>query len=102
MFQSKLIEQIENEWAESTGFLGKLRIGEFDGDGLHRLCDSLSKISPDESDRFDRRLISLTWYIPMFMTWQRERVLARGGNIEELEQAINRVQSILENLLGVP
>jgi hypothetical protein len=36
------------------------------------------------------------------MSWQRERVAEKGGNIEELDISITKIHNLLEEILGVP
>lgn len=96
------IQRLEAEWDLSSGFLGRLREGHFDPVGFQRFEQLLGSIRLDQDKPLDRRFVSLTWYIPMFMSWQRERVQALGGNVKELEVATNKIQNRLEDLLGVP
>jgi hypothetical protein len=97
-----IIENLEREWDFDTGFFGLLRQGKFDAAGLNRLVDTLSVISFLDHELINRRAVSLLWYIPLFMRWQRERVEKNGGDVAELEKATNRVQALVETILGVP
>lgn len=97
-----LTDLLEQEWAKDSGFFGKLRVGIFDHDGLERLQRLLEKLSVEKQERFDKRLVSLIWYIPLFMTWQIERVEENGGDTQPLEKGINKIQTLLEEILGVP
>lgn len=96
------ILNLEQEWEKPDGFLGRLRIGTFDHDGLERLMQLLQSIDVNDTTTFDRRFVSLLWYIPLFMSWQRERVHEQGGSVKDLNRAINRIQEQLERILGVP
>ena len=58
------------------------------------------KLSDDAS--VDRRLVALLWYIPVFLRWQKERVQEKRGDVAAFDRVINRVQGILEEILGVP
>jgi len=93
---------LEQEWDFEDGFLGRLRCGEFEVAGLHRLLAVLETISLNDSEDINRRLVSLLWYMPLFMEWQKERVQEEGGDRLALENAINQVQTQVERLLGVP
>jgi hypothetical protein len=97
-----IIARLEKEWEQPDGFLGKLRLGKFDPEALERLLDTLQCVDFKSKDNINRRFVALTWYIPIFMTWQKERVQEQGGNLVDLERATNRVQGILEDILGVP
>jgi hypothetical protein len=101
MNDNDLINSIENEWDFDTGFFGLLRRGEFDLDKYNRLLVILKKIKCTE-DVINRRLVSLVWYIPLFMEWQAERVQSSGVKLSEYEKSINKVQNLVERILGVP
>ncbi len=46
--------------------------------------------------------MALTWYIPIFLTWEKERFIEEGKEVVELDHAINRIVGLLENILGIP
>jgi hypothetical protein len=94
------IFQLEEEWEKPFGFFGCLREGDFDPDGFKRVENLLKNLNTDMLG--NRRLISLIWYIPLFMNWQKERVFEKGGDISALERSTNILQGILEDVLGVP
>lgn len=96
-----LITELEQEWDLETGFLGVLRYGQFHLDKLERLVSCLERIPPFE-EFVPRRLVSLTWYIPLFMIWQKERVIEENGDFPALDSAIDRVTNLLEEKLGTP
>jgi hypothetical protein len=98
----KWIRVLENEWDRPDGFLGKLREGTFDPRHATIFVGRLTDIKLSTSPVIDRRLVSLLWYIPIFLVWQRERIQENGGDLIAFERLINQVQGILENLLGVP
>lgn len=77
------IKLLEGEWEQPQGFLGLLREGSFDRAGFDRFERVLKSIERDQDGVINRRLVSLLWYAPTFMSWQRERVEERGGNVEE-------------------
>jgi len=93
---------LEQEWDFDDGFLGRLRYGEFEVASLHRLLAVLETFSLNDSEDINRRLVSLLWYMPLFMEWQKERVQEEGGDRLALQNAINQVQTHVERLLGVP
>jgi hypothetical protein len=47
-------------------------------------------------------MLSLVWYIPSFLEWQKERVLEHGGDEVLYEKFITDVQNSMEISLGVP
>jgi hypothetical protein len=96
----EITEKIGREWDKPDGFLGKLRDGYFDPKGLDRLVTLLRSIKPEE--KLDRRLVSVIWYIPLFVSWQDERVQKRGGDMTSFRKAENLLLEILQDLLGIP
>jgi hypothetical protein len=100
--QQSIIQDIEKEWDLDVGFLGGVRQGNFRSDRLERLIGILQSVECTSSISLDKRFVSLTWYIPIFLTWQKERYIEQGMDISELNQAINRIEELLEKILGVP
>jgi hypothetical protein len=100
MDSEQLISQIGSEWDKPNGFLGKLRDGYFDPQGLERLVALLRSVKPDE--KLERRLVSVIWYIPLFVSWQDERVQKRGGDMISFRKAENLLLEIIQDLLGIP
>ena len=97
-----LLDRLDSEW-EDDGFLGRLRQGDFDPGGSERLLSLLRAIPEGgEEPTISRRLVALTWFIPQFMTWQRERVAEVGGDVAALDSGINKVQELMFGFLGVP
>jgi hypothetical protein len=96
------ISQLEKEWELETGFLGQLRMGVFDPAGLERLEQILQSIEIDEQALLPRRFVSLTWYIPLFMDWQREWFEERGGDEGQLGPASGKILGLVQEILGVP
>lgn len=95
------IEALEAEWELETGFFGRLREGRFDSRGYARALDLLHQLEPP-GESLNTRLVSLVWYIPIFMHWQRDRCIAAGADIAEYDQALNRLSGCVEEYLGVP
>lgn len=96
----EIIPKLEKEW-DQNGFLGALRSGNFQTERYKQFINLLQNIEA-ENELIDKRLVALTWYIPLFMNWQKERVLEKGGDIELLDTVINQVTTLLEEKLGVP
>lgn len=94
---------IEQEWDLEDGALGRLRMGSFDADKIQRLIKTLEAIEIEETEMtLDKRFVRLTWYMPLFMTWQQQCVESQGGDGQALERATSEVEGLLEKLLGVP
>ena len=49
-----------------------------------------------------RRVVSLLWYIPAFLGWQRDRVAEAEGDLDALDRAEVEIRNELERILGVP
>lgn len=96
------IRLLEVEWEQPNGFLGGLRNGRFDPVKFERFEQLLRSIDRHQGEVINRRLVSLLWYVPTFMSWQRPRVEEEGGIIEELDSAITKTENLLEEILGVP
>jgi hypothetical protein len=102
MNSEALISDLEKEWDFAHGFFGMLRRGIFDLPSLERLVRTLNAMDLRNDAQVNRRVVSLLWYMPLFMGWQRERVQENGGDPCEFDKAVNLVQSLVERLLGVP
>ncbi len=103
MNNEELIALIEAEWDLDNGFLGRLRQGQFDRACYSRCSQALERIQREvrNGDSMSRRLVSLLWYIPLFMSWQAERV--KGSiDAQEYQRIANQIEGKLEEILGVP
>jgi hypothetical protein len=96
------IRRLEEAWDFPDGVLFRLRQGEYDPSGIDDLVKLLKSLSLDEDCLLPRRFVSLTWWMPMFMEWQKDRVAEEGGDVEALERDAVRVRNVLDELLGVP
>lgn len=102
MNYKEAISMIEFEWQPEHGFFWNIRQGLFSEVEFTRALNKVSSISiPDEAD-LPKRLVSLLWYIPIFMHWQIERVGESGGDIAAYVKAITKMSNEIERLLGVP
>lgn len=97
-----LIRALEAEYDLDSGFLGQLRQGNFESIGLERLIALLRSITISNEPTINRRLVSLLWVIPTFMGWQEARVAENDGDTVQLQHGIDKVQEILNSLLGTP
>jgi len=98
----EIIEHLEREWDFESGFFGRLRRGHFDPACYDRLIRALDRIETPQTVALNRRMVSLLWYMPIFMHWQQERVQSNGADLIAFERAINHVQGSIERILGVP
>lgn len=101
MDSNRTIEWLENEW-DADGFLGKLRMGHFSATEGERFLSALRSIEIGQDELIPKRLISLIWYLPSFLEWQRERVVERGSDKYQYVQFVNSVVNALEDSIGVP
>ena len=102
MSSSDSIASFEAEWDLDTGFFGKARQGQFDPLGFERTHKKLQNLVIDEVADIPRRLVSLLWYMPLFLSWQTERVQEKGGDVKSYIQAITAITNEIERLLGTP
>lgn len=102
METNPIVQQLESEWSLESGSLGRLRRGIFDEAAMGNLFKLLETIDLGDAVEIDRRLVSLIWYIPLFMSWQHERVQKNGGSLEALKRAEETAHSIITRILGIP
>lgn len=95
------INALEEAWSKPDGFLGKARDGIYLESEGAALLTLLRSIRPEGSS-VDRRLVSLLWYLSIFLTWQTERLVANGVDQPTYERFVNQVHSELERVLGIP
>lgn len=95
------IELLDSSWDYEDGFLGKLRQGEFDKKLYLAFLVLLRGISFGDDELIPKRVVSLLWYIPLFMEWQKEQITK---SIEEMEynRFKTEIENQLERILGVP
>lgn len=84
------------------GFLWKLRQGRFIEEECRSFLDKLASLTCADDECIPRRLVSLLWYIPLFMEWQTERVLECGSNQFDYSKAVTSIRNEVERILGVP
>jgi hypothetical protein len=99
---AEVIRQLEREWDLDVGFFGRLRSGVFDVAGLKRAKRLIKSVKLGKARLVDRRLVSLLWYIPVFMAWQRKRVQEVSADLDRLQRATEDSQDLLQDILGVP
>ena len=96
----EIIEELESTWDIDSGFFGKLRKGKFDKDLYNEFMQFLRRISFEE-ELVSSRAVSLLWYIPLFMEWQKERVI-ETIDIKEYKILKTAIENELERILGIP
>jgi hypothetical protein len=94
---------LESEWEPEAGFFWKLRQASFDEAGFERILGIVgSFVIKDDDDQIPRRLVSLLWYAPLFMTWQTQRLTESGLHPARYQKAVASITNEVERLLGVP
>jgi hypothetical protein len=102
MNYTDFIASVEAEWEPDTGFLWKARQGNFDETGFNRTRSKLQALSINENAQLPRRLVTILWYMPLFMSWQSERVRESGGDERLYKKAVVAITNEVERLLGTP
>jgi hypothetical protein len=102
MSYEKEIEALESEWSPEDGFFWRVRQGHFNANDFERALKKVSAINIEEDADVPRRVVSLLWYIPLFMQWQVERVQENKGDVKVYTAAITTMTNEIERLLGVP
>jgi len=96
------ITSLELEWSEEAGFFWQLRQGRFVLADFQRALTKIKSVAIPEDGNVPRRIVSLLWYIPLFMQWQVERVRENQGDSIAFTGAITTITNEIERLLGVP
>ncbi|MEL5960669.1 hypothetical protein AADR41_38955 [Streptomyces sp. CLV115] len=96
-----LLKLLDEAWDDESGFLGKLRSGEFDLDAGEAYVALLSRIPPI-GETVDARLVQLIWFAPMFIEWQLERAAKSEGELKQLTRIATQVHEAVSNILGIP
>lgn len=102
MSYEKEIEMLESEWCPDDGFFWRIRQGYFNPSDFDRALKKVSEINIEEDADIPRRIVSLLWYIPLFMQWQMERVQGNKGDVKAYTAAVTTMTNEIERLLGVP
>ena len=98
------IGMLEKEWAQDHGFFGKARQGVFDEESAKRIETVLGEIEAHlQNDAFlSRRLVTLIWFIPLFLEWQIERIRDKGGNVDEFCRFRKTCDNLVFRILSLP
>ncbi|MGE0493025.1 MAG: hypothetical protein AB7S38_27685 [Vulcanimicrobiota bacterium] len=95
MNNQEIIEKLEHEW--ESGFFAILRMKGFDQEGFRRVESLLECLNPNV-EHMPQRLVALTWFIPLFMSWQE----APNISVEEYRNHVDRMEALVMKGLGVP
>lgn len=98
---NQLTELLDKEW-DSDGFLGQIRIGQFSKNEGAKFLELLGSTVLNDDACIPKRFLALIWYMPSFLSWQRDRVAEMGGDVGAYEKFVTDVQNTLEQVLGVP
>ena len=86
-----------------SGPLFRLRAGELSAADVDEVLSVIRAVGVGDADQVvDRRLVSLLWYLPLFVGWQSERVSERGGDSVLFARLLDGVTTEVERILGVP
>lgn len=96
------INELEAFWEPDNGVFWQLRHGNFNEGEVGRFISWLERFKFEDDTALPRRLVSLLWYVPLFMQWQSDRIQEAGGDAMAYSQAITAVRNELERILGVP
>lgn len=98
------IKMLEGEWSQDHGFFGKARMGVFDEESSKRIETILGDIETHlQNDAYlSRRLVTLIWFIPLFMEWQIERIREKGGDVEKFCQFRKTCDNLVFRILSLP
>lgn len=97
-----LIQNLETYW-DTDGFLDAVRRGNFVSSDADAFLGLVRGITIGEDDSVPKRLLSLLWYIPSFLEWQKERVAeASPAQAPDYERFVTEVHNALEEVLGIP
>jgi hypothetical protein len=91
-----------HEWEQPEGFFACLRAGVFQQQGFERTLKLLREILLDDQESLSREFVACVWFIPLFMTWQRERIAENGMNMHDYDQAFHALLHEVYRLLGTP
>jgi hypothetical protein len=97
------IRELESFWdSDHGGVFWELRQGKFVEKDVISVAAWLERCHVEGAASLPRRFVSLLWYIPLFLDWQKERVVEAGGDSAAYERVSNLVANQVERILGVP
>lgn len=92
--------KLEHAWRE--GFFYNLRYGNFVQDQYEELKKDFNNIILEDINYSDKRLISLLWVIPIFISWQEERLEKKGVMKATFSEISDFFYTQCERILGLP
>jgi hypothetical protein len=100
------MEDIKQEFREAweDGFFYNLRQGIFNEYQYEKLRSVLERcvLHLNASDTIDKELVKLIWFTPLFVDWQRERLLEKGVDESTIRRASNYFFDRCQEILGLP
>ena len=102
MIEEKVIQRLESLWGDGL-FFDNVRRGKFlDREG-EDLIDVIKSLTIEEDDLVPKRLVSLLWYVPIFLEWQKGRVREiNPARSSAYDHFVTNVINQMEKALGVP
>ncbi len=101
MSQDEYIQELEKYW-DKDGLCGHLREGQFDAAVAEELLQFLRSMKFEDDVPLKKRLVELIWYLPLFLTWQVERVENDEALYPLYSNLCAGVIGILEDKIGAP
>ena len=96
------IDALSQEWSEPNGFFYLLRMGSLDIAGAQNMRSLLASAEVHEHASLPRHVVSLLWFIPIFMTWNFDRCVKHGCDPDMYEYFATQYDNEIMRLLGVP
>ncbi|WP_420571650.1 hypothetical protein [Kordia sp.] len=104
MNEQELIKILNKCWDEK-GFLFQIRNNRnVDFDLGNNLVDDLKKFTLEtNSNLINYKLVRLIWFIPIFLTWQKDRLISTDEiTLKKTEVLINKINNEVIKILGCP
>ena len=79
-----------------------IRQGTFDKSHFNRALSQIASVPTPNGEPLPARLVSLLWYVPIFMEWNRDRVKENSGDMKEFQLCQTKLTNEIERILGVP
>lgn len=104
-----LTDALDAEWNDySNGFFDKARDGVMDYEryvSVEKLVYAIQeyyKKHPEAS--ITRKLVKALWFIPLFLSWQTERVTEKSGKEAGIlfNRCANHLENMVTDILGMP
>lgn len=90
---------LEELW---TNELYRIRQGEFSQGIVDRIIRVLDHIETPPGDAIEKGLVANLWYMPQFIDWQKDRVMAKGTDLLTFSNFRNAVEDRVVKILGQP